>query len=163
VPLPVIGQARLADAVLGRDAAYRAAADECLLDRKAIRASADATDAHVLQFTRTAGQAAPEFREQGAFRVFPVDGIDGTLAEQLGQTQQAIADELGWSRGQVSNYVLLQKIDPKAWAIIATTVRDSELPRYSDDVATSATGVARFTENLLRVLPPLTPARCASL
>jgi DNA methylase len=70
------------------------------------------------------------------------------------KAQQAVADELGWSRGAVSNYAALQEIDEKAWTIIATTVRDFRVPPDSEVVALSATAVA-FTERLLRVLPPL--------
>jgi hypothetical protein len=48
-----------------------------------------------------------------------------TIWRLLGEdkTQQQVADELGWRRGQVSNYALLQSIDPRAWNIVATTVR----------------------------------------
>jgi hypothetical protein len=72
------------------------------------------------------------------------------------KTQQAVADELDWSRGQVSQYAMLQQIDAEAWAIVATTVRDVGLLREDGAVADDAPPVA-FTENLLRVLPPLLP------
>lgn len=76
------------------------------------------------------------------------------LAE--GMTQQAVGDELGWSRGAVSNYAALGAICTAAWTIIATTSRAGGLPREEDGVASNATGVA-FTEGLLRPIVSLTP------
>jgi DNA modification methylase len=71
-----------------------------------------------------------------------------------GKTQQAVAGELGWSRSDVSNYALLQKIALVAWNIVATTVRENGLPRDQGVVAEIATPVAMFTEGLLRALLP---------
>jgi hypothetical protein len=72
-----------------------------------------------------------------------------------GKTQQAVADELGWSRTNVANFARLQDIDPKAWEIVTTAVRDG-LSREPGDVTDGVTAVT-FSENLLRVLPPLLP------
>lgn len=69
-------------------------------------------------------------------------------------TQQEIADMLGWSRGAVSNYALLQKLDRRAWDIIATTFEPAVAGGEEPAVVATATPVA-FTENLLRDLLPL--------
>ncbi len=71
-----------------------------------------------------------------------------------GKTQREVAEDLGWSRGQVSQYAMLKDIDDKAWTIVATAVRDSGLLPSDGEVAETATVVA-FSERLLRVLPPL--------
>lgn len=73
-----------------------------------------------------------------------------------GDTQQAVADALGWSRGQISNYAALSGIAQEAWQIIATTIRSDSPPRQDCGVADVATGVA-FSENLLRSILPLRP------
>lgn len=73
-----------------------------------------------------------------------------------GATQHAIADEMGWSRGAISNYVALKSIAPDAWAVIATTMLEFGVPRQDGAVAEVATAVA-FTENLLRSIIPLSP------
>jgi hypothetical protein len=70
-----------------------------------------------------------------------------------GQTQQAVADELGWSREKVKVYASLQDIDERAWQIVGTTVRDSGVVQENGDVPQSGTTVP-FTEGLLRVLVP---------
>ena len=72
-----------------------------------------------------------------------------------GYKQQAIADMLGWSRGAVSNYALLNEIDKRAWALIATTFEQLVATPTEAAVAPHVTGVA-FTENLLRDILPLT-------
>jgi hypothetical protein len=79
-----------------------------------------------------------------------------------GKTQQEVADELEWSRGQVSQYAMLQQIDEKAWQLVATKVRDSGVLPKDEEVANSATTVA-FSERLLRVLVPLTAEATALL
>jgi hypothetical protein len=79
-----------------------------------------------------------------------------TIWRLLGEdkTQQQVANELGWSREKVKVYAALQAIDEKAWQIIGTTVRDSASVRENGDVPDVGTPVP-FTENLLRVLIPL--------
>ena len=72
-----------------------------------------------------------------------------------GQTQQAVADEFGWKRGDVSNYAALGKIHVTAWNIIATAFSLANVPQADGGVATTATPVA-FTEGLLRSILPLT-------
>jgi hypothetical protein len=69
------------------------------------------------------------------------------------KTQQAVADELGWSRDKVAKFATLQEIDEKAWKIVTTIIRDG-MCRQDDDVTTVVTSVT-FTETLLRALPPL--------
>jgi DNA modification methylase len=81
--------------------------------------------------------------------------------QAAGATQQAIAEEMGWSRGAVSNYAALKMIAPAAWATIATTFQRTAAPPENDAVAENATTVANqatdvFTERLVRVILPLT-------
>lgn len=73
-------------------------------------------------------------------------------------TQQEIADMLGWSRGQVSQYALLkQRITDAAWNVIATTF-DRVGTKTDEEVgAPHATTVALFSERLLRLILDLTP------
>lgn len=71
-----------------------------------------------------------------------------------GQTQQQVADEIGWSRAQVSQYASLDAIDKGAWEVIATAVTKNLMQRQNGDVADNATPVA-FSENLLRSIIPL--------
>ena len=71
------------------------------------------------------------------------------------QTQQAVADELGMGRGDISNYAALKKIAIEAWNVVATTSRNPVAKGGKDGVATIATDVA-FTEGGLRVILPLT-------
>ena len=75
-----------------------------------------------------------------------------------GDTQQAVAESLGWSRGRASQFAMLKDIAPDAWAVVATTIRSGGLLQQSDDVAQDATTVA-FTEGLLRAILPLQPAQ----
>ena len=71
------------------------------------------------------------------------------------QTQQAVADELGMGRGDISNYAALKKIAIEAWNVVATKTRNAVAKDGEDGVATIATSVA-FTEGGLRVILPLT-------
>ena len=64
-------------------------------------------------------------------------------------TQQQTADVLGWSRGKVSQYDMLDNISKEAWAIIATTFEELGKLRAETVVAEKATSVA-FNENMLR-------------
>ncbi|MEO5334166.1 MAG: hypothetical protein H7839_19305 [Magnetococcus sp. YQC-5] len=73
---------------------------------------------------------------------------------EAGQTQQAVADELGWSRGQISQYAMLESISKEAWEIIATTFQKTVAVNVDGVVAENATTVA-FTERLLRDITPL--------
>ncbi|HET8846722.1 MAG TPA: DNA methyltransferase [Ktedonobacteraceae bacterium] len=81
---------------------------------------------------------------------------------QEGYKQQAIAEMLGWSRGAVSNYALLDGIDKRAWSMIATTFEQSVALSPETVVAPNATAVA-FTEHLLRDLLPLSPEQQCEL
>lgn len=72
----------------------------------------------------------------------------------------SVADAIGWSRAQVSQYAMLQKIDGEAWNIVATAFQNIVADGDSDDVAGIATGVANpFSENLLRNILDLEPAQ----
>jgi len=73
-----------------------------------------------------------------------------------GQTQQAIAERLGWSREAVKNYSSLSKITSEAWSIVGTTIRGVGVVRTEGDVPLNGTTVP-FTENLLRSILPLRP------
>ncbi len=85
-----------------------------------------------------------------------VDTAEFIWEEAEIKTQQEIAEILEWSRGQVSNYIALKAICPKAWNIIATTL-DKELHSLkTGSAATNATTVA-FTENLMRNIVSLDP------
>ena len=59
---------------------------------------------------------------------------------------------MGWSRAQVSQYAMLNKINDEAWRIVATSFLNTVAENEDDGVAESATGVAKspFSENLLR-------------
>lgn len=78
--------------------------------------------------------------------------------QTAGATQQAIADELGWSREAVRNYANLAKIDAQAWTAIGTTYQSPSSARSDDAVPSFGTDVP-FTENLLRLIVPLTAAQ----
>lgn len=73
-----------------------------------------------------------------------------------GQTQQAIAERLGWSREAVKNYSSLSKITSEAWSIVGTTIRGVGVVRTEGDVPLNGTTVP-FTENLLRSILSLRP------
>lgn len=73
-----------------------------------------------------------------------------------GETQQAVADALGWSRGRLSQFAMLKELSAEAWVIVATTIRATGLQQDESDVAEIATTVA-FTEGLLRNILPLHP------
>lgn len=73
-----------------------------------------------------------------------------------GETQQAVADALGWSRGRVSQFAMMHDIAADAWSVVATTIRGAGLLHDDDGVADIATTVA-FTEGLLRSIIALRP------
>lgn len=79
-----------------------------------------------------------------------------------GQTQQAVADEIGWKRGDLSNYAALRKIDGEAWKLIATTVASGATGATSGGEEESERVVA-FSERLLRSILGLTSAQQAAL
>ena len=76
--------------------------------------------------------------------------------QAAGATQQAIAEEMGWSRSAVADYAALRKIVPEAWGVVATSGRPEMSP--SEGVATDVVATATsFSERLLREILQLTP------
>lgn len=71
-----------------------------------------------------------------------------------GQTQQAVADGIGWSRTSVANYAALQSIDPDAWKIV--TASQGIVTSAEDDAVTEIVTGVTFTEGLLRNILDLT-------
>ena len=71
----------------------------------------------------------------------------------------------GWSRAQVSQYAMLNKIDGEAWNIVATSFDDLVADDDDDAVADNATTVAKtkFSERLLRNILDLDPMQQLSL
>jgi site-specific DNA-methyltransferase (adenine-specific)/modification methylase len=70
-------------------------------------------------------------------------------------TQDSVAKMLGWSRGRVGDYALLQNISNDAWKIIVGAFDDS--PQLSsDDTSTNIVGTPTFSETLLRNILDLT-------
>jgi hypothetical protein len=67
----------------------------------------------------------------------------------------------GWSRAQVSQYAMLNKICKEAWETIATSFQNTVAEDDDDAVAEIATGVAKsaFSENLLRNILDLDAGR----
>jgi len=53
-----------------------------------------------------------------------------------------VADEIGWKRGKVTNYIALENISPKVWDIIATELLKNVAIHESDSVTINATNVA---------------------
>lgn len=77
-----------------------------------------------------------------------------------GQTQQAVADAIGWSREAVKNYAALQKIDAVAWTVVGTAFQQIVPDDESDYVPANGTSVPNpFTEGLLRNILDLEPAQ----
>ncbi|MGD9729880.1 MAG: site-specific DNA-methyltransferase [Nitrospiraceae bacterium] len=72
-----------------------------------------------------------------------------------GETQQAVADAIGWSREAVRNYASMAKIAKEAWAIVGTTIRDV-VPSGEDGAVPEFGSGVPFSENLLRCILPLT-------
>ena len=71
----------------------------------------------------------------------------------------------GWSRAQVSQYAMLNKIDSEAWSLIATSFDDLVADDDDEAVAENATTVAktRFSERLLRNILDLHPSQQVEL
>lgn len=80
------------------------------------------------------------------------------LAEP-GATQQKIADDLRWSRAQVSQYAMLNKLCSDAWSVVATSFKETVADDDDSEVAGNATTVAKtsFSERLLRDILDLQP------
>ena len=72
-----------------------------------------------------------------------------------GKTQQAVADEIGWSREKVAQYAQLKKVKPTAWELIVTEFKKVVTISEKNGVTSFVTGVT-ITENLLRNILPLT-------
>ncbi|MBC7282614.1 DNA methyltransferase [Hoeflea sp.] len=72
-----------------------------------------------------------------------------------GDTQQAVADALGWSRSAIADYASLRKICSSAWDVVAGFARGGL--SQGDDAATEIVATATFTEGLLRSILPLRP------
>jgi DNA modification methylase len=71
-----------------------------------------------------------------------------------GETQQAVADSLGWGRTTVANYAALSSIGNESWSIIVTTIRSGVTSGDLDAVTNNVTAVT-FTEGLLRSITSL--------
>jgi site-specific DNA-methyltransferase (adenine-specific) len=78
-----------------------------------------------------------------------------------GVKQQALADELGWSREKIKNFAALNNVCPEAWQIVGTALQNSVPMAEGDDVPKVGTDVP-FTENLLRNIIPLSAETQAS-
>jgi hypothetical protein len=66
-----------------------------------------------------------------------------------GQTQQAVADEMGWTRERVRDYAALQKISSETWTVIGATFRKIA-PNEADGCAPNFGASAPFTEGRIR-------------
>lgn len=71
-----------------------------------------------------------------------------------GETQQAVADSIGWSRSAIADYASLRKVCSGAWDVVAGFARNGV--SQADDTATEFVATATFTEGLLRSILPLT-------
>jgi len=78
--------------------------------------------------------------------------IWGLLAE--GKTQQVVADEMGWSRGKVADYALLENLYPNCWLIVAESQKFATINEISS--ATNIVATATISENILRQVRNLT-------
>lgn len=72
-----------------------------------------------------------------------------SLADK-GMTQTDIGGVLGWGRGKVSQYAMLQSIDEQAWGIIATTSNALVADDENGTGSIFATTGSIFSERLLR-------------
>lgn len=73
-----------------------------------------------------------------------------------GDTQQAVADTLGWSREVVRDHAALAKVADDAWQIVGATIRNSA-PSVEDHAAPEFGATAPFTAGLLRSILSLRP------
>ncbi len=79
-------------------------------------------------------------------------------------TQEQTAKAMGWSRAQVSQYAMLNKINDEAWRIVATSFYGTVASEDDDEVADYATTVATpFSERLLRNILDLDPGQQVEL
>lgn len=80
-----------------------------------------------------------------------------------GQTQQAVADAIGWSRDLVARYSALQKIHDEAWSVVTGVVTSVTTDVTSDSSASADENekavTSQFTEGLLRNILDLEPAQ----
>ena len=77
-----------------------------------------------------------------------------------GQTQQAVADGIGWSRSAVRDYAGLQQIDADAWEVVGATFSDFAPTDETEHAPTNgATAPSPFTEGLLRNILDLQSAQ----
>lgn len=79
-----------------------------------------------------------------------------------GETQQAVADALGWSREAVKDYAALAKISDDAWQIVGATIREMA-PAGDMEAAPSSGATAPFTARLLRDILALRPEQQVDL
>lgn len=76
------------------------------------------------------------------------------------QTQQAVADAIGWSREAVKNYASLKRIDSDAWAVVGTAFQYFVPDDENNVVPVNGTTVpSPFTEGLLRNILDLEPSQ----
>lgn len=84
----------------------------------------------------------------------PLQKIDGE-----GQTQQAVADAIGWALSKLKMYAALRSICDEAWDIIKVATNSGYATDSKDDDATEIVANATFTEGLLRNILDLEPAQ----
>lgn len=72
-----------------------------------------------------------------------------------GQTQQAVADGIGWSREAVKDYAVLRKIGREAWVVVGASFSGSA-PNEEIEEAPSNGATAPFTARILREILDLT-------
>ena len=84
-----------------------------------------------------------------------VDHAEAVWRKLENQTQQEVANDLGWSRSMVKQYAALKRINDDAWQVIGTTISDSLLVQVESSVPKNGTTVP-FTEGLLRDIVALT-------
>jgi hypothetical protein len=75
-----------------------------------------------------------------------------------GATQQAFANEMGWSKQKAHDYANLSKICPDAWGVVSATLRERE-STHLDGAADQKSAGADFTEGCLRAIIHLEPAQ----
>jgi DNA modification methylase len=73
-----------------------------------------------------------------------------------GHTQQQAADIMGWDRGKVGKYAMLDDISKEAWCVICSDI-ERHGTQQDEDSGTQIVPTGTFTENLLRPILNLTP------
>lgn len=76
-----------------------------------------------------------------------------------GQTQQAVADAIGWALSKLKMYAALRSICDEAWDIIKVATNSGYATDSKEDDATEIVANATFTEGLLRNILDLEPAQ----